>query len=95
MSKKINKKRNEFLARNKDIDIKKYLDDKNDCHLFVVTCGDFIEGTIHVSNMIVLPYDNNGWTEDRLIFADLMDVDLFIDWYKEKHNKNVEVQLEI
>lgn len=93
----MNRKRTEFLERNSDSQIKSYIFDQGHCCNIpdgaLITEFEYYPYKQYVKNKLIdgimlLPFSNGEWSEDKLWLASLSDVKFFVKWYNENHNAN-------
>jgi hypothetical protein len=82
----MNRRRTDFLERNKDPLVKQYLlgKDHNVCQKFHYYFKDDKGKAI-----ILLPYCDNVWTEDRIELSTIHDLEEFRQFYEQKRNTSI------
>lgn len=91
----MNRKRTEFFARNTDGRIRDYIFGQGHCCDIpdgaLITEFAYYPYTATVKGkleegIMLLPYSNGQWSEDKIWLASLNDVKFFVKWYNENHN---------
>lgn len=79
----MNKSRREFLERNKDPSVKNYLLGKEHDP---VTHFKYYWANAKNKTIILLPYRNKVWNEDKLVLSSINDLEFFKQFYQDKRN---------
>lgn len=79
----MNRSRREFLERNKHSSIREYLLGKNHDP---VTHFKYYWANAKDKTIILLPYRNKVWNEDKLVLSSIDDLAQFKQFYQDKRN---------
>lgn len=79
----MNRARKEFLERNKDPSVKNYLLGKDHDP---VTHFKYYWANAKDKTIILLPYRDHEWTEDKLALSSIHDLEEFKQFYQDKRS---------
>lgn len=79
----MNKSRREFLERNKDPSVKNYLLGKDH---EPVTHFKYYWANAKDKTIILLPYRDRVWTDDKLVLSSIHDLSTFKQFYESKRS---------